>query len=159
MADEKDQNLRGLVATVAAAYFANSNVATGDIGVVIAQIAKSLGAVGDAAVDTTPTEQSAPARLNPSQVRRSITPEALISFEDGRKYKTLRRHLSAKGLTADTYREKWGLPDDYPMVAASYSARRSVMAKDAGLGGQRANAGLSEIKAMWARTPKTKGPK
>jgi predicted transcriptional regulator len=54
-------------------------------------------------------------------VQRSITPEALISFEDGKPYKRLRRHLAARGLTPDQYRKKWGLPDDYPLVAANYS--------------------------------------
>ena len=69
-----------------------------------------------------------------AQVRKSITSDALISFEDGKPYRTLRLHLASRGLTPESYREKWGLPDDYPMVAPGYSAVRSQMAKDFGLG-------------------------
>lgn len=133
----EDATLRTLVAEVAAAYFSNSHVAPGDIPLVMAQIATSLSAVG-AAPQTAEVETSEPEAAGPkataAQVRKSITPEALISFEDGRRYKTLRRHLSVKGLTPEQYREKWGLPKDYPMVAPSYSAARSAMAKSLGLG-------------------------
>jgi predicted transcriptional regulator len=69
-----------------------------------------------------------------SQIKNSITPEALISFENGKPYKTLRRHLSVRGLTPAAYREKWGLGADYPMVAPMYSERRAQIAKDIGLG-------------------------
>ncbi len=67
-------------------------------------------------------------------MRKSITPETLISFEDGRPYKTLKRHLAGRGLTPEQYRQKWGLPADYPMVSPNYSAARSQMAKSLGLG-------------------------
>jgi predicted transcriptional regulator len=141
MAEEQNHNLRDLVAEVAAAYFANSHVAVGEIGTVIEHIAKSLGAVGDSAPTVTVSEVEPPARrLTPARIRKSITPEALISFEDGKPYKTLRRHLSVKGLTPEQYKEKWGLPKDYPLVAASYSAARSQMAKDLGLGNKRRGA-------------------
>lgn len=136
MAEENGDTLRDLVADVAAAYFSNSHVAVSDIAAVIDQIARSLGAVGSAA-ESEPGKEEEPLsarRLTPAQIRKSITPEALISFEDGRPYKTLRRHLAVKGLTPEQYREKWGLPPDYPTVAASYSAARSKMAKDLGLG-------------------------
>ncbi len=139
VSEEQKHNLRDLVAEVAAAYFANSHVSVAEIGTVVEQIAKSLGAVGE----TTPPvaspegEASTTRRLTSAQIRRSITPDALISFEDGRSYKTLRRHLSVKGLTPVEYRQKWGLPKDYPMVAASYSASRSQLAKALGLGNRR----------------------
>lgn len=132
---ESDQPLRGLVADVAAAYFSSSHVSAADIPNIIALIATSLGGVGQS---NAPAEADAPAaaaaHLTRGQVRKSITPDALISFEDGKSYKTLRRHLSVKGLTPETYREKWGLPSDYPMVAPSYSAARSALAKSLGLG-------------------------
>jgi predicted transcriptional regulator len=74
-------------------------------------------------------------RATPSQVRKSIKENRLVSFEDGRTYKTLRRHhLSTRGLTPEQYRQKHGLPADYPMVSPSYSARRSELAKTIGLG-------------------------
>jgi predicted transcriptional regulator len=69
-----------------------------------------------------------------AQIRRSITPAALISFEDGKSYQILRGHLTARGLTPEKYKAKWGLPADYPMVAANISARRSESAKARGLG-------------------------
>ena len=134
MADQGTE-LRELVAEVAAAYFSNSHVAASDIGGVIANIATALAAVGAEPVSSSAAEpEPVAAKLTPAQVRRSITPEALISFEDGRSYKTLRRHLATRGLTPEQYREKWGLPVDYPLVSAAYSAARSQMAKAIGLG-------------------------
>ncbi|RYF12465.1 MAG: MucR family transcriptional regulator, partial [Oxalobacteraceae bacterium] len=73
----------------------------------------------------------------PAQVKKSITPDALISFEDGKPYKTLRRHLSLRGLSAEAYRAKYGLPADYPMTCTSYSAQRSELARSLGLGNYR----------------------
>jgi predicted transcriptional regulator len=67
-------------------------------------------------------------------VRKSVTPDYLISLEDGKRYKLLRRHLTRLGLTPEQYREKWRLPSDYPMVAPNYAARRSELAKKFGLG-------------------------
>lgn len=67
-------------------------------------------------------------------VKKSVTPDYIICLEDGKKFKSMRRHLSKLGMTPEQYREKWGLPSDYPIVAASYSAKRSQMAKDNGLG-------------------------
>lgn len=130
---DDDRHLRELVADVAAAYFSNAHVSTKDISEVISQIASSLAAIpgGSAA----PQVEAAPsATLTAGQIRKSITPEALISFEDGKGYKTLRRHLAVKGMTPDDYRAKWGLPGDYPMVAQAYSAYRSRLAKSLGLG-------------------------
>ncbi len=68
-------------------------------------------------------------------IRKSITADHLISFEDGKRYKSLKRHLSVRfGLTPEAYCAKWGLPSDYPMVAPAYSATRSALAKAVGLG-------------------------
>ena len=135
MAEDSD-HLRDLVAQVASAYFSNSHVIPSDIPAVISQIAASLTSVGGAsgASDKAASTDDEPKKLTPGQVRKSITPEALISFEDGRGYKTLRRHLASRGLTPEAYREKWGLPANYPLVAPDYSAARSQMAKNLGLG-------------------------
>ena len=138
---EDNIDLRELVAEVAAAYFSNSNVNPNDIPQVIAQIAASLAAVSDGSSIEEPAEVAPAApKLTAAQIRKSITPSALISFEDGRPYKTLRRHLTVKGLTPEAYREKWGLPRDYPLVAADYSASRSQLAKNLGLGRKGATA-------------------
>src|SRR5947209_6654546 len=136
---EAPEKLRDLVAQVASAYFSNSHVAAAEISTVIAQIASSLDGVGTVAASGEGQENvDLPKKLTPAQVKKSITPSALISFEDGRPYKTLRRHLSVRGLTPDDYRQKWGLPASYPMVAPDYSAARSAMAKTLGLGQLRA---------------------
>jgi predicted transcriptional regulator len=70
----------------------------------------------------------------PVPIKKSITPDYLISLEDGKRYKSLKRHLAGRGLTPEQYREKWGLPWDYPMVAPTYSAQRSELARSLGLG-------------------------
>ena len=125
--------LQKIVGQVAAAYFGNSHVSPAEIPAVISQIATSLGAVGAPAAEA-PSEAPEQPKLTPAQIRKSITPDALISFEDNKRYKTLRRHLAAHGLTPDEYRAKWGLAKDYPMVAPSYSEARSRLAKTLGLG-------------------------
>jgi predicted transcriptional regulator len=151
---ESDQALRGLVAEVAAAYFSGSHVSPSDIPGVIAQIAASLGNVSDGAAlaDAEPTSEP---KLTRAQIRKSITPDALISFEDGKAYKTLRRHLSVKGLTPDQYRAKWGLPSDYPVTAPSYSAARSALAKSLGLG-QKGQQGRRKAASKGRGRPKAK---
>jgi predicted transcriptional regulator len=127
--------LQKIVGEIAAAYFNNSHVTPSEIPMVINNIAASLAAVGAApAVEAPSPEQPELPKLTPAQIRKSITHDQLISFEDGKGYKTLRRHLAVKGLTPDDYRNKWGLPKDYPMVAPSYSEARSSLAKAAGFG-------------------------
>ena len=74
-------------------------------------------------------------------IRRSITPDFLICLDDGKRFKSLRRHLAGLGLTPAQYREKWNLPSDYPMVAPNYAAQRSELAKKIGLGQIRRKAG------------------
>ena len=74
------------------------------------------------------------AKPTAAQVRKSITPDALISFIDGKPYKMLKRHLTTHGLTGKAYQERYGLPLNYPMTALSYSAARSALAKKLGLG-------------------------
>jgi len=70
-------------------------------------------------------------------VRKSVTPDYLICLDDGRRFKSLRRHLTALGMTPEQYRQKWNLPSDYPMVASNYAAQRSALAKTSGLGRSR----------------------
>jgi predicted transcriptional regulator len=136
MAEDGDK-LKELVAEVAAAYFSNSHVSVAEIPSVVTQIAASLSAVGETAAAPDAggaASEPAPPKLTAAQIRKSVTEDGLVSFEDGRRYKTLKRHLAIRGLTPAEYREKWGLPRDYPIVAASYSAKRSALAKSLGLG-------------------------
>jgi predicted transcriptional regulator len=127
--------LRELVSNVAAAYFSNSSVSPADIPNVLAQIAASLGAIGVES-ETRPVETPGRQRAKPTEaeIRHSVRPDGLISFEDGRVYKTLRRHLNKLGLTPSQYRTKWGLPHDYPLVAPNLSEFRSAMARQKQLG-------------------------
>ncbi|MBA8909861.1 MULTISPECIES: MucR family transcriptional regulator [Aminobacter] len=117
-----------LTADIVAAYVSNNPVPAGELPGLIAQIHSSISNLGGPAA---PVEEALKPRM---PIKKTITPEYLISLEDGKHYRTLRRHLSIRGLTPDEYRAKWGLPSDYPMVAPSYSAHRSQMAKSLGLG-------------------------
>jgi predicted transcriptional regulator len=129
--------LQELVAQVATAYFSHVSVSTADIPSVMRAITDGLRAAdepAEAPAEAPAAEPTAPAR---DEIERSITPEALISFEDGRPYKTLRRHLAARGLTPIQYRAKHHLPEDYPMVAPNTSAARSRLARSIGLGGRK----------------------
>ena len=83
-------------------------------------------------------------------IKKTITPGYLISLEDGKPYKTLRRHLTIRGMTPEDYRAKWGLPADYPMVAKEYAERRSALAKSMGLGSKRVKAEQGEAAAAIA---------
>ena len=118
-----------LAADIVSAFVSNNKVGAEELGPMIQQVYRALD---EAASGAKPAEA---APLTPAvSVKKSITPDYLISLEDGQKYKSLKRHLSTRGMTPDDYRTKWGLPRDYPMVASSYSAQRSQLAKALGLG-------------------------
>jgi predicted transcriptional regulator len=114
---------------IVASYVMGNSVPASDLPGLIKTVYGALGAP-----EAMAAEEPASVKLTPAKMRKSITPDAITSFEDGRSYKSMKRHLSTHGLTPDAYRAKWGLPKDYPMVAASYSAARSAMAKAIGLG-------------------------
>ncbi|WP_132254334.1 MucR family transcriptional regulator [Methylobacterium segetis] len=122
-----------LSAQVVSAYVARNHVAATDIPALIHAVHASLS--GLAQPEAPPAETVE--KPTPAQVRKSITPDALISFIDGKPYKTLKRHLSTHGLDIHAYRQRYGLPNDYPSTAANYSAQRSQLAKSLGLGQQR----------------------
>jgi predicted transcriptional regulator len=125
-----------LTTTIVSAYVSKNSVRPGDMPDLLASVHAALTGLGQGA----PTEAPTPQKLTPAQIRKSITPDALISFIDGKPYKTLKRHLTGNGLTIEQYRERYGLPWDYPSTAASYSAQRSELARSFGLGQQRRNA-------------------
>ena len=133
MAEEQQSELVALTADVVAAYVANNKVSVEELSGLIASVHSALAGAGQ---PEAPTEPEAP-KASPAQIRKSITPDALVSFEDGKPYKTLKRHLTLRGLTMDQYREKWGLPADYPMVAPNYAEQRRSLAKKIGLGTKR----------------------
>ena len=113
---------------IAAAYVSRNHVAAADLPALIVKIHTALTALILPAHADAP-EPEDKRRPTPSQVRKSITDDALISFIDGKRYKTLKRHISKHGFDADSYRHKYGLPRDYPMTAPSYSVQRAALAK------------------------------
>lgn len=129
---ENETDLVVLTAEVAAAYFDNNTVEPDKIGAVIGAIHSALKAISDGSSEE-PAVEETPA-LSRAEIRKSISPDYLTSFVDGRKFKTLKRHLSLHGMTPQDYRDRFGLPADYPMVAPNYSAARSSLAVAAGLG-------------------------
>ncbi len=127
-------NLMTMASRIVQAYVARNHIQQAELPALLSTIHETLLKVSKSGVVTeTPVEN----RPTPHQIRKSIQPDHLVSFEDGKSYKTLKRHLTRLGLTSDEYRQKWGLPHDYPMVAASYSERRSELARSAGLGQHR----------------------
>ena len=139
-----------LTADVVAAYVTNNNVSANDLPALIQQVFKAL-----TEASAGPQGQPEPALVPAVSVKKSVTPDYLVSLEDGRQYKSLKRHLSTRGLTPDEYRTKWNLPKDYPMVAANYSAQRSSLAKTLGLGRKAAAAAPEPAKPARGRGKKT----
>lgn len=127
--EEKTQ-LVELAVDVVAAYVGNNAVTASDLPLLIKEVHKALHVA--ATEGETPEAQ----QLKPVvPIRKSITPDYIICLEDGKKFKSLKRHLRTHyNLTPEEYREKWGLPRDYPMVAPNYAAARSQLAKQMGLG-------------------------
>ncbi|PIK71082.1 MucR family transcriptional regulator [Methylobacterium frigidaeris] len=132
---EQQSEFVGLAADIVSSYVANNNLQVADLPGLIASVHASLAALGQPAAPA--VEET---RATPAQIRKSVTPDHLISFLDGKPYRSLKRHLTSQGLTPAEYRQKFGLPHDYPMVAASYAAQRSALAKSLGLGQRRRDA-------------------
>ncbi|ACB26290.1 putative transcriptional regulator [Methylobacterium sp. PvP062] len=116
---------------VVAAYVSNNSLPSAELPALIASIHEALNTIG--AGPAAPATESVE-RPTPAQIRKSIRPDGLVSFIDGKSYKTLKRHLTKHGLDPQTYRERYGLPADYPTTSANYSAQRSALAKSLGLG-------------------------
>jgi predicted transcriptional regulator len=122
-----------LTAEIVSAYVSNNSVPAGDLSALISQVHSALARVSSGQGDLS-TEPLKPA----ISVKKSITPEHIVCLEDGKKFKSLKRHLRTQyNMTPEQYREKWALPADYPMVAPNYAAARSQLAKQMGLGQQR----------------------
>ena len=122
-----------LTAEIVSAYVSKNTVPAADIPGLINQVHAALARVSAKSGDT-PAEPAKPA----VSLKKSITPEYIVCLEAGKKFKSLKRHLRTRyGMTPEQYREKWGLPSDYPMVAPKYAEARSQLAKQMGLGQQR----------------------
>ena len=127
-----------LAAEMVAAFVSNNSVPTSELPALIHAVHSAVERLIKGPESAPPqVEAKAPA----VPIRKSITPDFLICLEDGKRFKSMRRHLAGLGLTPEQYREKWKLPSDYPMVAPNYAAQRSAMAKQIGLGQFRRQAG------------------
>ncbi len=150
MADARDGTIE-----LVSAYVSNANtrLTADDLQSLIRETFATLSSLqqsGAPAEAETPVQQAA----SKGDIRKSIGASALVSFEDGRPYKSLKRHLSSRGLTPGDYRAKWGLPSDYPMVHPTYSAQRSELAKAIGLGAKGRKAKSDTPAAPKARKPR-----
>ncbi|GJE54371.1 MULTISPECIES: MucR family transcriptional regulator [Methylobacterium] len=147
-----------LAADLVSAYVSNNSLPAADLPGLITQVHAALANLSAPAA----APEDSVEKATTSQIKKSVTPDALISFIDGKSYKTLKRHLSTHGLDFDTYRARYGLPSDYPTVSANYSAARSALAKDLGLGQQRrkpAAQKAAETADVVAEAPKSKAPR
>ncbi len=126
---EEDIPLVELTASIVAAFVGGNAVPTAEMPALIRSVHAALSAVGA-------PEAAAPEPKEPAvPVRRSVTPDYIVCLEDGRRFKSLKRHLRTQyDLSPEDYREKWGLPSDYPMVAPNYAKARSELARQMGLG-------------------------
>ncbi len=126
-------NFVELAADIVSAYVTKNPLPVSELPALINDVHSALVTVASG-----PAEPAAEARKPAVSIRKSITPDYIICLDDGKKFKSLKRHLRTQyNLTPEQYREKWGLPSDYPMVAPSYAKARSELAKEMGLGQQR----------------------
>jgi predicted transcriptional regulator len=138
-----------IAADIVASYVSANTIPAQDVPALIGTVFSTLHAMGNGH-SVEPVAKPTPA----VPIKKSVTPDYIICLEDGLSFKSLKRHLMAKyGLTPEAYRQKWGLPADYPMVAPNYAAARSKLAKDSGLGRSRAKA---ETVAKLVKKPKAK---
>jgi predicted transcriptional regulator len=136
-----------LTADIVSAYVSNNSVPAAELASLVGSVNAALAGLRQAA------EPAAPALKPAVHPKKSVFPDYIVSLEDGRKFKSMKRHLGLLGMTPDEYRTKWGLPGDYPMVAPNYAAARSALAKKMGLG-RRPKAELEKVPAKRGRKPK-----
>ena len=159
MTDEADTDVLRLTATIVSAHVRNNQVAPDVLPELIQSVWRSLAMAGMA--------EAAPAPQTPAvPIRKSVLPDYIVCLEDGKRLMMLKRHLRVSfGMTPDHYRQKWGLPADYPMVAPNYASHRSRIAKQIGLGQRRGRSapkqtkltGRSEKQDLPAELPGTQG--
>ena len=136
MTEASSQSQIEMAADIVSAYVSKNSIPPSDLPALIDAVHKAIGAIS---TGKRTGESEPPPELKPAvPIKKSVTDDFLICLEDGKRFKSLRRHLSTTyNMTPEAYREKWGLPKDYPMVAPSYAAVRSNLAKAAGLGNRK----------------------
>ncbi|MFC0241311.1 MucR family transcriptional regulator [Rhodopseudomonas telluris] len=138
MSDPAGKSFIELTASIVSAYVGNNPTPAADLPNLIGQVHAALQKLSSGRAETQVVEPAKPA----VPLKKSMTPEYLICLEDGKRFKSLKRHLRTQyKMTPEQYREKWGLPPDYPMVAPNYAVERSQLAKKMGLGQQRRRRG------------------
>ena len=151
--DETMPDYIELAADIVSAFVSNNSVPAVELPSLIASVHATLGRL------TAPAAEEKSEPLTPAvSVKRSITPDYLVCLEDGKKFKSLKRHLRTRyDMTPDQYRAKWNLPSDYPMVAPNYAAARSELAKNMGLGQQRRKQAAAAAVAAEPKAPAPRG--
>lgn len=150
-----NQELITLTAEIVSAHVSNNSVPTAEVGALIQSVYGALNALGEPA-----SEPQAEKPKGAVSLRASIKPEHLVSMIDGKTYKMLRRHISQHGYSPESYREAFGLPRDYPMVAANYAEQRRALAHKIGLGRKpRAAPAPAPAPAAEPAAPKRRGRK
>ena len=129
---DQTTNFVELAGDIVSAYVSNNPVRPADLPDLIRQVHTALQALATGAAAASPEAEIE--KPTAAQIRKSVMPEGIISFIDGKPYKTLKRHLKTHGLDPYSYRQRYGLPAEYPMVAAEYAKQRSDLAKSIGLG-------------------------
>lgn len=153
-----------LAADIISAYVTRNRVSVADLPGLLKTVHASLTTLASGSATAAEPESEKPTAAEPefekptaAQIRKSITPDGLVSFIDGKSYKTLKRHLMGHGLHPASYKARYGLPHDYPMVAAAYAARRSELAKGIGLGRGGERPAPKQPKAAEPEQPKARG--
>ena len=147
--DHSNADVLSLTAEIVSSYVATNSVRSDDLPLLIQTVYDALSNLGQ------PSAEPAAERLTrPVSVKKSVHNDYLISMEDGKQYRSFRRHLAGRSLTPAEYRAKWDLPFNYPMTAPGYSERRSELAKSHGLGRRRAEAPAVEKVEPEAEKPR-----
>ncbi|WP_131113857.1 MucR family transcriptional regulator [Lichenihabitans psoromatis] len=131
MNDQNNEDMITVTADIVSAFVSNNSVRAEDLSALIESVHQAIKSLSEHKTDVAVAPPPVPA----VSIKKSVTDDYLICLEDGKRFKSLKRHLSTSyGMSPDDYRAKWGLPRDYPMVAPGYAASRSKLAKDMGLG-------------------------
>ena len=154
MADTDQTALLAMTTGIVANFVANNRVSPDELPGLVTMVHAALSGLGG---DPEAEEAVTPARLTPAAIRKLIGPDGIISLIDGRKFKSMKRHLSLQGFTPESYREHFSLPKDFPMVSPEYAARRSALARSMGLGlgGRQPKADVAAKPARKPKTPKS----
>jgi predicted transcriptional regulator len=134
--DEVSDTLAVMTAELVAAYVSNNPVPASELPALITRVHGAISGLvaGSLTAETGAAPQADVEKPSATQIRKSVRHEGIVSFIDGKIYKTLKRHLASHGLDPRSYRDSYGLPADYPMVAPGYAEQRSALAKAIGLG-------------------------